>query len=96
MQRVTFSTDDVREADRFAYWREAISEGFVGASGEPIKDQEAPFTGKLEGWIGESLTRLRYSSDRFRVIRRPRDVARRSWDEFYFFYRESSAGAWRL
>ena len=94
MQRVAFSTDDVPEADRFAYWREAVCEGLIGVSGERDKDQETPFNGKLEGWIGESLARFRYRSDRFRVLRRPRDIARRSWDDCFCLYRESSAGAW--
>ena len=28
------------------------------------------------------------------MLRRPRDIARRSWDDCFFLYRESSAGAW--
>jgi hypothetical protein len=92
MQRIAFSTDDVPETDR--YWREAVCEGLIGISGERDKDQETPFTGKLDGWIGESLTRFRYRADRSIVLRRPRDIARRSWDDCYFLYRELSPGAW--
>jgi hypothetical protein len=96
MQRLAFSTEDVPEADRFAYWREAVSDRFIGVSGERHKgqDQDIPFNGKLEGWAGESLRHFRYRSDRFHVLRRPRDIARRSWDDCYLLYRELSAGAW--
>ena len=94
MRHIAFSTDDVPEANRFAYWREAVCEDFIGVSGERDKDEETPFNGKLEGWIGESLARLRYRSDRFRVLRRPRDIARRSWHDSFCVYRESGAGAW--
>jgi hypothetical protein len=49
MQRLAFSTEDVPEEDRFAYWREAVSEGFIGTSGERDKDQDISFNGKIEG-----------------------------------------------
>ena len=94
MQRLTISTDDVPGAERFAYWREAVSEELIGVSGERDKDAETPFNGELEGWIGGSIARFRYRADRFRVLRQPRDIARRSWEDFFCLYRESSAGAW--
>jgi hypothetical protein len=94
MQRLAFSTDDVPEADRFGYWREAVSEGFIGVSGERDQDQETPYAGKVEGWVGESVACFRYRADPFRVVRRPRDIARIGWDDSYFLYREFGAGAW--
>ncbi len=91
MQRLIMSTDDIPEAERFAYWREAVSDGLIGVSGERDKDKETPFNGKVEGWIGESFTRFRYRADRFHVLRQQRDIARRSWEDCYLLYRELSA-----
>lgn len=94
MQRIAFSTDDVPEADRFAYWRETVSEQSVGVSGERDNDGATSFSGKLDGWVDESVKRFRYCSDRFRVRRRPCDMARRNWDDSIILYREFSDAAW--
>jgi AraC-like DNA-binding protein len=94
MQRLAFSTDDVPEAERFAYWRDAIGEGFIGVSGEPVAYQETPFDAHADLSIGQSLGRLRYRSDAYHVFRRPREIARVGWEDYVFVYRECSIGAW--
>ncbi len=94
MQRLIMSTNDIPEANRFAYWSEAVSDGLIGVSGERDKNEETPFNAKLEGWVGNSLVHFRYRADRFHVLRQNRDIARRSWEDSYLLYRELSAGAW--
>jgi hypothetical protein len=93
VRRLAFSTDDVPEAERFAYWREAVSEGLIGVSGERDRDQEISFTSRVDAWIGPSLARLRYRGDAYHVFRRPREIARIGWDEYFLVYRECSIGA---
>jgi hypothetical protein len=80
MQRLILRTDDVPEADRFSYWREAASE-WLGLSVERNKGQETPFNRHLAASIGPSLARLRCRSDRRPVFRRPTDIARLGGDE---------------
>jgi AraC-like DNA-binding protein len=94
MHRVVVSTDAVPEAERFAYWREEISERLIGVVSELERSAEANFSGRLVGSISGSLMLFRYSSDGCPVVRRPRDIARRSWDNYFMLYRERSTGAW--
>jgi hypothetical protein len=55
MRQLIFSTDDVPEAERFSYWREAVMQGICGVSGERNKDQQTPFKARFACSIGESL-----------------------------------------
>jgi AraC-like DNA-binding protein len=93
MQRLVLSTDDVPEAERFAYWREGLLAGRVGLSGERNEDA-APFRAHVTAWIGAPLVRFRSRSDTYPAFRRPRDVARHAWDDYVWLYREAGAGAW--
>jgi AraC-like DNA-binding protein len=91
MRRLVWSTDDVPEAERFSYWRdEALA--LVGVTCE-APDQENPFNGKAESWIGESVARFRYSAGGYRAIRRGSDIACRGWADQIWLRRESGAGA---
>jgi hypothetical protein len=93
MQRLVLSTDDVPEAERFAYWREAGGE-LIGVSGERNKDQETPFGSTAEVTACHSLVHVRSRSDGFPVLRRRQDIARRSWADHVSLYRERSPGVW--
>jgi AraC-like DNA-binding protein len=94
MQRLVLSTDEVPEAQRFSYWREAVGEQLWGCSTELDRSQETPFHGRLVGSIGPSLSRFRSRSDTRRAFRGPRHIARRSWHDHILLYREFGAGAW--
>jgi hypothetical protein len=89
MQRLFLSTDDVPEAERFAYWREAVIEG-LGFSAERNKDREIPFEGQIGALIGPSLTFLRYRGTETHVFRRPRDIVQHPMDDYYWVHRERS------
>ena len=89
MQRMAFSTDDVPEAERFSYWREAVGEGLLGTSAERNKGQETPFNARVDASIGASFARFRFRTDGYPVFRRPRDIARLSWDDYFCLYRGS-------
>jgi AraC-like DNA-binding protein len=92
MRHFVLSTHSVPEADRLAYWREAVSEGLMGVSAEPGKSREAPFDASVAGSIGASLAHFRCRSVGYSVFRRPVDIARRGWEERIFLHREKGAG----
>ena len=94
MQRLVLSTDDVPEAERFAYWREAIGEQLIGVSGEWRKGQEIPFSCHVDASLGPSLARVRYRGAACGVVRGPREIARVGWEDHIWVYRECSIGAW--
>jgi len=90
MQRVVLSTEHIAEHDRFSYWREEVLEGMFGVSGERAAREGGAFEGQAVGWVGESFLRFRHRSDSFPVFRRASDVARKSWDDRLWLYRELS------
>ncbi|MGH6822796.1 MAG: helix-turn-helix domain-containing protein, partial [Methylocella sp.] len=91
--RLVLTLDDVPEADRFAYWRETVAEEMFGVTGERIAEQAAPFAARVTGSISASLTHFRYRSDGLPVFRRPRDIARHSWDGQIWLRRENGEGS---
>ncbi len=94
MHRLVLTTDDVPEADRFAYWREEFGEAMLGFSGERNAEQATPFAARAAVSISPSFTRFRTRCDGFPVIRRPREIARNSWDDYIWLHREYSEGSW--
>ena len=94
MQRLVLSTDDVPEAERFVYWREAICEQLIGISSERHKGQEIPFRCHVDASLGPSLARVRYRGNACGVFRGPREIARIGWEEYIWVCRECSIGAW--
>jgi AraC-like DNA-binding protein len=96
MQRLVFSTDDVPEAERFAYWREAVMQGICGVSGERNKDQETPFKARFVCSISESLVQYHCSADGHPLFRRTRDIARRGDGKRIAIYRELGVVDWRV
>jgi AraC-like DNA-binding protein len=93
MQRLVISTDDVPEAERFSYWREAV-DSLLGVSGERNAEQEAPFSARFVLSTRDSLACLRFRSDQYPVSRGPREIARRSWEDHIVVLREFSTGTW--
>jgi AraC-like DNA-binding protein len=93
VHRLVLTTDDVPEADRFSYWREACCEAMIGVTGERNAEQAAPFAGRVAVSASASLARFRYRADGYPVSRRPRDIARHGWDDKIWIYRERSEGA---
>jgi AraC-like DNA-binding protein len=94
MQHLVLTTDDIPERDRFSYWREHVNETLIGVTGERAPDDQASFAGRVAGCIGTSLAHFRYRSDRFPVFRRPREIARRGWEDWVWLYHETGEGAW--
>jgi AraC-like DNA-binding protein len=94
MHRVVISTDNVPKADRFSYWRDAISDGLIGFSVERNKDEDRPFNGEVLGLRSGSIAYVSSRADGCPVFRRPGDIARRSWGDHFTLYRERGAGAW--
>ena len=94
MQRLVLSTDDVPEAERFAYWRETIWEQLIGISGERHKGEEIPFSAHVDASLGPSLARFRYRGNACHVVRRSPEIARIGWEDYILVDRECSIGAW--
>jgi AraC-like DNA-binding protein len=94
MQRLVMSTDDVPEADRFSYFREAIAERYIGVRQERWKGQDTPFSAHIVGSIGATFTHLRIRTDAVAASRRSPEIARIGWEDSIWFYREIGSGAW--
>ncbi len=94
MQRLVLSTDDVPEAERFAYWREAIFEQVIGISSERDKGQEIPFSAHVHASLGPSLARVRYRGSACGDFRRAPEIARIGWEEHIWVHHEYGTGAW--
>ena len=72
-----FSTSDVKEKDRFSYWREAVCDAYVQL-GCAYDRREAHFRGEIQLERLSKLSLSRVSGDSHRVFRRRRDIARSS------------------
>ena len=83
MNRITFTTGGVPELERFAFWREAVLEDLIGAVGERSAEPARPFRAEVTCWDGPAFRRLRYQSDAHQALRRPQDIARKSWDAYW-------------
>lgn len=95
MRRFEFSTDGVPEAERFALWRETVSRGLFGTSPErPQREENSPFNAKIEALIGGPVAYAHYCMDPYRVRRQRQDIARVSWGDFVFVYRNRSDSVW--
>ncbi len=92
MQRFVVSTDDVVERDRFSYWRETLGEAMTGIVSEPNYERDIPFESSAVSWIGRSMHRYRYRGSPHPVLRREREIARHSWDDRIWVYREFGEG----
>jgi AraC-like DNA-binding protein len=92
--RVRLSTDDVPEADRFAYWRETISEQMIGVSAEPPASGAHAHCASVDASIRSSIKLFRVQGDRCRVFRRQKEIARRGWSDSIWLYHEQGRGAW--
>jgi len=90
--RVQIKTDDVPERDRLDMW-EATLHRDLGMQTGPLPDMAKPFQAHMTGRFSGPLFNVRVSADAHRVMRLPRDIARRHWDS-YWIYCEASAGAW--
>src|SRR5262249_50050428 len=94
MNRLVLSTDDVPEAERFCYWRALVGDGLIAARVERDEDQEGAFNGRVIRFSGGSIARTRCRADGRSGFRGSGDIARRSWPDHFFFYREFGAGTW--
>jgi AraC-like DNA-binding protein len=94
MQRLVLSTDEVPEAERFSYWREAVGERLFGFTPEPTGGRETPFNAHVVASVRPSLTHFHIRCDRHPVLRGPCEIARRPWDDEILLYRECGVGAW--
>ena len=75
-----FSTSDVREKERFSYWREAVCDAYVQLGCE--YDRQKRFRGEIQLERLSKLSISRVSGNSHRVFRRRRDIARSS-DAFF-------------
>lgn len=94
VQRMVISTDDIPEPDRFAYWHDAIGEQFLSIGGERTEANQASFSARTVGFVGDSFRITRTSADSHMVVRARRHIARRSWGDYFLLARQGSAGAW--
>lgn len=81
IERREFSTEGLPERRQFDSFGEAMWPG-----GFSIEPDAAPGRGYLAHtmhWHGQSFDRVVLTADRVRMMRRPSDVARRSWNAFW-------------
>lgn len=91
MQHIVLSTAGLPERERFAYWRQAVSE--IGVPGERDRPAEADFAGRLEATIDPSFSRFRFRSGKYRVRRTLREMTSRLGDDRVWLYREVGEGS---
>lgn len=87
-----WSTDTIKQTERFDYWREAIGAAVDPMSPELERCNRETFKASISGWqIGDAaLMEIRASAHRTR--RAPHDIAHRSGD--YLFLYQQRATAW--
>ncbi len=94
MQRFSLSTADIPAKDRFAYWREQVSEGLIGVTGERREDAPGtPFSATIDAHLSRALAHFHHSADPYPVARGPRQIARLGWEDWIWLYQERSPGA---
>jgi AraC-like DNA-binding protein len=93
MQRLVFSTDDVPEAERFSYWREAVGVGLLGFTAEPNAPPDIRFNARVVAAIGASVVDIRLRCDPCNVFRRTGDIARHGWEDYVCLYRQIGISA---
>jgi AraC-like DNA-binding protein len=91
MQHVVLSTAGIPERERFAYWRQAVSD--IGVPGERDRPSEPDFEGSLNATIGDCLARFRFRSSKYRVSRPYRDARRRVGEDRVWLYRQIGGGS---
>ena len=92
MQHLVLSTDDIPQRERFSYWQEAVAK--IGIPGDRDRAPETGFDGRLAVTSGGSLTRFRFSSSKYRVRRRARQIACQDGDNRIWLYRDIGGGSW--
>jgi AraC-like DNA-binding protein len=81
MQRLSWNMRDVPEAERFAYWREAVCRTYLPLEPENLSAQT--FDGHIEGAAGSTLHISRVRSAPAAVIRTRRGIAQFQDGSFY-------------
>ena len=89
---ITLSVDNLRESDRFAYWREEWCQETVGVTGEFDQSAGQKFRARATSRIGEHVIRLRCQTSPFHVSRGQREINRRGWESWIWLYEELSEG----
>jgi AraC-like DNA-binding protein len=92
MQHLVLSTDNIPQRERFSYWREAVAG--IGIPGERDRAPETGFDGRLAVTSGGNLTRFRFSSSKYRVCRRLRQLTRHDGADRIWLYRDIGGGSW--
>ena len=90
--RVSISTEDVPERNRFDAWNGAIHDT-LAITVQPLPDAEGPFRARFSARTSGPLLNCSFDADGFHAIRQNSEIARRRWNG-YWVYREASAGAW--
>ena len=71
--KVEFSTDQVREAERFPYYREALSTA-IGFMPEPVHDTPKSFRGAITARRNEPLQSIHFDVDEHHVRPQHREI----------------------
>ncbi len=89
---IVLAVDHLRDADRFAYWREQWCQGTVGVTGELTRGENHGFYARASAWTAGCVIRLRCETGPFRVARGLPEISRRSWEDWIWLYQEMSDG----
>jgi AraC-like DNA-binding protein len=81
IERREFSTDGLPERRQFDSFGEAMWPG--GFSIEPDAAPGRAYAARTMHWHGQSFDRVVLTADRVRMLRRPSDIARCSWNAFW-------------
>lgn len=92
MASTEWSTDAVAEEDGFAFWRDEFLPS-LGIAAEPDPEVSGPFHARMTHRAKGPLRHVKGEADPHRVMRRPREIARRE-RRGYSIYREIGEGCW--
>src|ERR1700760_3346188 len=86
----TLAVDQIREADRFAYWREQWCQGTAGVTGELAAGERRGFYARATAWTAPCVVRLRLETVPFHVSRGLSEISRHSLENWICLYQELS------
>ena len=89
----TMAVDHIREADRFAYWREQWCQGTAGVTGELAADARRSFYARATVWTAPCVLRARLETGPFLMSRGLHEIRQRSLEDWICLYQEMSDGA---
>ncbi len=90
MRSTFLGVDHLREADRFAYWREQWCQGIAGVTGELAASERNGFRARATAWTAACVIRVRLETSPFQVSRGLPEISRHGLENWICLYQQVS------